>query len=112
TQRGAGTVQEFQNAESDLKSAEAGLENAVVVARSDMASALASKVALDVSRQSRRDMEIRAPKPSSLPKGSGGPVSYAVTRRDVAEGQMVREGDKIAALVIENPLRLWTNVPE
>jgi membrane fusion protein, multidrug efflux system len=112
TQRGAGTLQEYQNAESDLKAAEAGLENAIVTARSNMAAALAGKVALDVARQSRTDMEIRAPKPSSLPKGTKGPISYALTRRDVAEGQMVREGDKIAALVIESPLRLWTNVPE
>src|SRR5204862_187173 len=39
-------------------------------------------------------------------------LTYAVARRSVSEGQMIREGDAAYELVIENPLRLWMNLPE
>ena len=111
-QRGAGTSQDFQNAENDEKAAAAGLENAILTARAILANAQASQVALDVARQARLDMEIRAPVPSATPPGVTGPIKYAITRRSVAEGQMLKQGDPVVDLVIENPLRLWTNVPE
>jgi membrane fusion protein, multidrug efflux system len=111
-QRRAGSLQDLQNAESDVKAAEAGLENAVVIARSNLANAQASKVALDVNRQARVDMEIRAPVPSAPPKGQEHPLVYAVSKRNVSEGQMLKQGDAIYELVVENPLRLWANVPE
>lgn len=111
-QKGAGTQQDYQNAENDEKSSEAAYETAVLAARSTLANALASKVALDVARQARIDMEIRAPTPTNIPKQVKAPVVYALSKRQVAEGQMIREGDAIAELVIENPLRLWMNVPE
>lgn len=111
-QKGAGTQQDFQNAENDEKSAEAAYENAVLAARSNLANALASKVALDVAKQARVDMEILAPTPTNIPKQVKSPVVYAMSKRQVAEGQMIREGDAIVELVIENPLRLWMNVPE
>jgi len=112
TQRGATTFQNFQNAENDEKGAAAALENAVVTIRSTLANALASKVALDVARQARIDMEIRAPIPSNPPAGAGKPIQYAVTKRVASEGQMLKQGDPVAELVVENPLRLWANVPE
>jgi membrane fusion protein, multidrug efflux system len=111
-QRGAGTFQDYQNAENDVKASEAALENAVVTARSTVANAQASKVALDVARQARIDMEIRAPVPSAAPKGHERELVYAVTKRFVSEGQMLKQGDPVYELVVENPLRLWANVPE
>ncbi len=111
-QKGAGTQQDYQNAENDEKSSEAAYETAVLAARSTLANALASKVTLDVAKQARIDMEIHAPTPTNIPKQIKAPVVYAMSKRQVAEGQMIREGDAIAELVIENPLRLWMNVPE
>ncbi len=111
-QRGAGTSQDFQNAENDEKAAAAGLENAILTARAILANAQASHVALDVAMQARLDMEIRAPVPSGTPPGVTGPIKYAISRRAVAEGQMLSQGDPVVDLVVENPLRLWTNVPE
>ena len=35
-----------------------------------------------------------------------------MTKRQVSEGQILKEGEAVAELVIENPLRLWTQVPE
>ncbi|HEV3122816.1 MAG TPA: efflux RND transporter periplasmic adaptor subunit, partial [Isosphaeraceae bacterium] len=110
--RGAGTAQDLQNAENDTKAAEASLENAIVSVRSTLRSAQGAKVALDLARQARIDMEIRAPVPSILPQGLDKPVMYAISKRDVSEGQMIKEGDAVAELVVENPLKLWANVPE
>jgi multidrug efflux pump subunit AcrA (membrane-fusion protein) len=110
--KGAGMRQELQNAESDVRNAEAGLENAVLTARATIASAFAFKVGLDVVRQGRKDMLIRAPQPSQPPFGMKASPTYAVSKRSVSEGQMVREGDAAFDLLIEDPLRLWVNVPE
>jgi RND family efflux transporter MFP subunit len=116
TARNAGTAQDLQNSENDAEGAKAAFENAIVTARATLASALSSKVALDVAQQTLNDMTVRAPVPSSLPKGletvGDGPVRYAVVRRPVHEGQMVKEGEALFDLVIQNPLRLWANVPE
>ena len=111
-QRNAGTAQDMQNAESDLKAAEASLDIAVLSTQSTLANTLASKTALELARQVCIDMEIHAPIPSKQPPGHQGPLEYAVGKRSVSEGQMVREGDPIIQLVMEDPLRLWTNVPE
>ena len=110
--RGAGTSQDFQNAENDQRAAEAGLEITLLTAHSTLASALASKIALEVAKQARADMEILAPILSKEPPGHTGPIEFAVGRRSVSEGQMVKEGEAVLQLVIEDPLRLWTNVPE
>jgi RND family efflux transporter MFP subunit len=110
--RGASTVQDLQNAENDEKANEAALENAVVTARSTLATAQATKVSHELAMQRRADMEIRAPVPSFTPKGLSQPVVYAIAKRNVSEGQMLKEGDAVAEIVIENPLRLWANVPE
>jgi len=40
------------------------------------------------------------------------PLTYAVTKRRASEGQTLKQGDAVFDLVIENPLRLWVNVPE
>jgi RND family efflux transporter MFP subunit len=107
----AGIPQDLSNAENDLAAAEAALEKEIVTARSTLASAAAAKVALDVAQQRRTDLLIVAPVPSRG-RGLSGDVTYAVTKRTVSEGQMLKEGDAVYDLVIENPLRLWANVPE
>jgi RND family efflux transporter MFP subunit len=111
TRQNAGIPQDLSNAENDLLAAEAALEKEIVTTRSTLANALALRVALDVAKQRRTDLVINAP---ALSRASGldGDVLYAVTKRTVAEGQMMKEGDAVFDLVIENPLRLWANVPE
>lgn len=113
--RNAGTAQDLSNAENDADAAKAAFDNALVTARATLASAFSSKVALDVAQQALNDMIVRAPVPSKLPKdveSAGTPVAYAIVKRPVHEGQMVKEGDALFDLVIQNPLRLWVNVPE
>ncbi len=111
-QKGAVTQQDMENAENDARSAEAALANAILTAESTFAGAQAARVALDVARQARQDMEILAPVPSTLPPGATRPITYAVIKRRVSEGQTLKQGDAVFDLVIENPLRLWVNVPE
>ena len=112
--KAAGTKQDFQNAENDVRSAEARLANAILMARSSIAGALGTKVLLEIRRQALKDMEIRVPTPSQVPAGMKAPdqLIYAISKRDVSEGQMIREGDAVYDLAVENPLRLWLNVPE
>ncbi|WP_435007677.1 efflux RND transporter periplasmic adaptor subunit [Tundrisphaera lichenicola] len=110
--KGAGMRENLQNTEADVKAAEAALDDGILAARSTIMAALAAKVGLDVRRQARVDLEIRAPQPSQPPFGLKVPLTYAVTKRSVSEGQMIREGDPAYELVIENPLRLWMNLPE
>ncbi len=110
--KGAGTMQDLQNNENDVRGAEARLASAILTVRSSVAGALGTKVMLDMRRQSLRDMRICAPVPSQPPTGLKGSLTYAVAKRSVSEGQMIKEGDPVYDLAVENPLRLWLNVPE
>jgi membrane fusion protein, multidrug efflux system len=114
TQRGAGTTQELNDAENEYRTAVASYENAVYTARTTIADAYAARMALNKAEQSLRDMTIRAPEPKLLPPAttSSGRIHYAMTKRQVSEGQILKEGEAVAELVIEDPLRLWSRVPE
>ena len=110
--RGVGTLQDLQNMENDYRASEAARDYAISTARNVIASALTNKVALDVAEQALIDMTIRAPMPSARAKKVEGPIVYAVTRRQVSEGQWLREGDAIMDVVVDDLLRLWANIPE
>ncbi len=111
--RNAGTVQDLQNTQNDLASSEAALDNAVLTARTVIATAMSSKVALDVALRDQAEMTIVAPRPTD-PKGrtTSAPVVYGVTKRMAAEGQMLKDGEAVFELVLQDPIRLWANVPE
>ena len=72
-------------------------------ARTTIANAITAKVALDQARQTLKDMTIRAPEPELLPPDFSpeSHLSYGVTKRQVAEGQMIKEGEAVADLVME-----------
>jgi len=110
--KGAGTMQDFQNAETDEEAAEADLATAVLNVRSTLANAQAAKVRLEVARHDRAGLEVHTPSPSAAPPGVTEPVVYAVAKRSVSEGQWVRTGETVMELVIEKPLRLRLSVPE
>lgn len=112
--RGVGTMQDLQNTQDDFKMAEAALADIILTARSVVANALTARAALDVAEQELADMTIRTPIPSALPPGTSeaAQIVYAVTRRAVHEGQRLKDGEAVMDLVIEDPIRLWANVPE
>lgn len=111
-QRGVGSREEMEDLENARDAARAAYDSTVLTARTTIANAIANRVALEQAEQNLHDMTVRVPEPTNLPRERTGVVEYAVSKREVAEGQMVREGDPVAQLVIENPLRLWGNVPE
>ncbi len=111
--RGAGTAEELQNTENDLDAAKAARDFAVSTARNIIATAYTSKIAIDSAEQMLKEMNIKVPEPSKLPEGiSKDKLTYGITKRSVAEGQILKDGDAVMELVIESPLRLWANVPE
>ena len=114
TKRGAGTPQELEDAENESRTAAAAYENAIGAARTVIADTVAAKVALSKAEQTLRDMTIRAPQPRLLPPSLSrtSRITYGITKRQVSEGQIIKEGDAVADMVIEDPLRLWTQVPE
>ena len=71
-------------------------------------------MALSKAEQTLKDMTIRAPQPRHLPPALSrtSRITYGMTKRQVSEGQILKEGEAVADLVIEDPLRLWTQVPE
>ena len=114
TQRGAGTPQDLDDAENDWRTAAAGYDSAVQTARNVVANAFAAKVALSQAEQTLNDMVIRAPVPKLIPRSitRTSRLSYGITKRQVSEGQMIKEGEAVVELVIEDPIRLWSQVPE
>jgi membrane fusion protein, multidrug efflux system len=114
TQRNAGSPQELDDAENELRTAVANYNDAVQTARTVIASAIATKVSLSQAEQTLTDMTIRVPTPKRPPPGLNrtSKLAYALTKRQVSEGQMIKEGDAVAELVIEDPIRLWSQVPE
>jgi RND family efflux transporter MFP subunit len=114
TARGAGTQQELDDCENTFREASANYENARYLARNLIANAITTRVALEQARQALTETTIRAPVPALLPPGShhSDPVVYGIAKRMVSEGQMIKEGEAVAELVIEDPVRLWASVPE
>ena len=111
SQRGASSTQDLQNAENDFRAAEAGLAAARVQASAILAGAQVAAASLDVAKQTLSDLNIVAPTPKSLPP-NGQVVQYAIAKRMVAEGQYLRDGESLAELVIEDPLKYLAKVPE
>ncbi len=113
--RGVGTLQELQNAENDFRMAQAVVDNAYLTARNTIADALQTGVALKVAERDLAEMRITAPEPSNRPDSESpgsGPVEYAITTRMVSEGQLLKDGEAVFNLMIEDPIRLRANVPE
>lgn len=111
SQRGAGSIQELQDFENDYKNAEAGLELARVSASAILAGAQVAAASLDVAKQTLIDLKIVATQPKTLPP-NGESFKYAITSRLVSEGQIIRDGEPVAELVIEDPLKYLAKVPE
>jgi membrane fusion protein, multidrug efflux system len=114
SKRGAGTPQELEDAENQLRTAVSDYEGAVQAARNVIATAMSAKVALRQAEQTLKDVTIDAPQPKRLPPSlpPSSRLTFGITKRTVSEGQMIKEGESVADLVIEDPIRLWSQVPE
>ena len=116
--RGVGTNQDLQDAENMLRTADAAVDEAILAARQVVAGAMASKVALDIARQDRAEMIVKAPmpRPAEPADGAHAPnqseVAYAISERMASEGQLLKDGEAVFNLVVPDPIRLWSSVPE
>ncbi len=115
SQRGAGTPQEQDDAENEVRTAVANYDEAIQTARTVIASADRDQGRARPGRANPQRHDHPGTRcPSCCPPASTGPASscYGVTKRQVSEGQMIKEGEAVAELVIEDPIRLWCQVPE
>lgn len=107
----AATKEELTDKTAAYRVAKAELDAQVLMARSSAAAARMKAEALAMARQQLSETVIRAPIPTRPIPGSTRPT-YAVTARMVAEGTYVRPGTEVFRLVVENPLKLRSLVPE
>ena len=99
-------MQDYQNAENDEQAAEAALANAVLDARRRSSPTRIGQPgrAGRCAKPGADDMEIRAPFRRAPPKGDApAPITYAVSKRSVSEGQMLKEGEAVVDLVDREP---------
>ena len=118
--RGAGSTEDVEIAETDLKLAEATKAAAITDARSTLAMARLRKASLEVAEQRLRDCRLFVPEPPgwrawAAAVGPGfAPLRYTVAQRMVAEGEMLRAmpDTKAFKLVLDHVLKLRAAVPE
>ena len=109
----AGVQQAYEDAETNLKVAQATLRQARVTARASLAAVRHRQALLAVAEERLRQTRVEAPAaPAALSDKPD--VTYAVARRMVAVGEMVRAfpSTPVYELVIDAPLKLQAMIPE
>lgn len=112
--RNAGVLQQFEQAETDLKVADAKLRQARLDASAILAAARHRQALLDVARQRLADTRLYAPVLPAEPGTRSPPYDYVVVKRLLSVGEMVRAFPSTAAfeLVRDDILKLRVLVPE
>jgi multidrug efflux pump subunit AcrA (membrane-fusion protein)/AcrR family transcriptional regulator len=118
--KGAGSPDEIEIAQTDLKLAEARKAQAQTEAEASLAAARMRRAQLDTAEQRLRDCVVEAPVPDGfLPWAAAVgpafvPIRYAVAQRLTAEGEMIRAMPVTNAfkLVLDYTLKLKVQVPE
>ncbi len=114
-QRSAGSVQAFEQAETDWKVADAQLRQARLEAQATLAAVRLRQAMLATARQRLEDTKLFVPYPAEPYSGSLAPsYEYAVAERFVSVGEMVRVFPSTAAftLVRDDVLKFRVLVPE
>jgi membrane fusion protein (multidrug efflux system) len=109
------TAEELADRLVDQRVAQAEHDNQVLIAKSGVATIRVKQEDLAVAKQELSDTKIRVPKPTQpLPDNetrSGG-LTYAITKRSVSEGTLVRSGTEVFQLVLDRTLKLKAAIPE
>lgn len=100
----------FEQAETDLKVAEAALKTTVLEAEETLAAVRHQQAVLALARQRLVETQVRAP--SLAPGESKGPLEYAVAKRLVSVGEMTRPTSPVFGLVLDHALKLRPKLPE
>jgi multidrug efflux pump subunit AcrA (membrane-fusion protein) len=118
--RGAGSRDEYDLAETEVRLADAARVQAETEARAVLATARLKQASLALAEQKLRDTTLAAPVPAGYPAwaavvGAGmTPVRFQVAQRMVTEGEMIRSMPVTNAfrLVLDFALKLRASVPE
>lgn len=105
------STEELAERMTEFRSAEAELANQILIANAGLATIQMRQESLAIVKQQLEDIVIRAPSPTKPILGLDRAV-YAVTKRNVSEGTLVRVGDEVCRLVIDKNLKLRVAVPE
>lgn len=103
--------QELNDASTRLRVAEADYQLAIDQSAALVASASERQSSLQMAQQKLADALTRTP-PIPTTLGAEGADDWIVAARFVTEGQYVHVGDQLYRLLISNPLKLRSKVPE
>lgn len=109
------TAEELADRTADARIAQAEYDNQILIAKGDVATIRVKQEDLAVAQQQLRDTIIRVPTPTQLMPATGSqPESptYAITKRSVSEGSLVRSGTEVFHLVLDRTLKLKAAIPE
>ncbi len=108
------TQEVFEQAETELKVAEANLRQMRLDAQATLAAVRQRQATLEVARLRLAEARVAAPRLTAPPELGAAPVDYVVAQRLVSEGEMVRAfpSTPVLELVIDRVLKLRARVPE
>ncbi len=108
------TQEVFEQAETELKVAEANLRQMRLDAQATLAAVRQRQATLEVARLRLAEAQVTAPRLTAMPELGATPVDYVVAQRLVSEGEMVRAfpSTPVLELVIDRILKLRARVPE
>jgi RND family efflux transporter MFP subunit len=109
----ASSGQVFEQAETDLKVADAALRQARVNARTTLAAVRHRESLLSVARQKLSETQVKAPAMGG-PSRPGQSINFVVSKRMASVGEMVRAfpSTPVFELVMDDVLKLHVMVPE
>lgn len=113
-EKGAGTLQEFEQAETNLRVEQAAERQTMIEINTTKAAIRHSVTRLETAKRQLAETMVMAPKLaeySMLP--TGGTLQYAVSKRMVAPGEtLAAASGALLQLVIDDVLKLKATVPE
>jgi RND family efflux transporter MFP subunit len=110
----AAAVQDYEQAETDLRVEEASLRQARLEVQATLAAIRYGQTVLETARRNLAETRIIAPEcPLGAQVPSGQPTSFVVARRVVSAGEMVSpSSSELLELVVDDALKLKATVPE
>lgn len=114
-QQNVSTAEELADRTADARVAQAEYDNQVLIAKGGVATIRVKQEDLAVAQQQLRDTIIHAPTPTQAMPSVGTQqeaVTYAITKRAVSEGSLVRSGTEVFHLVLDRTLKLKAAIPE
>ena len=112
-EKGAGTMQEFEQTETNLRVEQASQRQIMIEVNSTLAAVRHAQTRLATATRQLSETRIVAPTIDNLPMLPSGKLQFAVAKRMVAPGEtLTANSGPLLQLVIDDALKLVVNVPE